>query len=501
MTPREAYGKLSDKSKGTAYLGSTVGLLHWDQRTNIPRKGHPYRAGQIALLVQMIHRRVTDPEIGELLAVVEHSDLVRTPESVEAVNVREWRRTFDRVTKIPESLAVELARTTAEAQAVWEKARPENDWKTFKPYLAKIVDLKREEAHAVGFAREPYDALLDHYEQGATALDLEPLFRRLVAALRKLLDRIQGSPRQPPQLPAMHFPIEDQRALGLEAAQKLGYDIEAGRLDISAHPFTTGLGPGDVRITARYRDRSLQEGFFSVIHEAGHAMYHQGLPLEHWGSPICRPASLGINESQSRMWENMVARSRAFWEHFHPIASDRFPPLRNVSLDDFVFSLNEVRPSLIRTDADEVTYNLHVVLRFELEIALTRKDLEVDDLPEAWNYKTREYLGLTPQDYSHGVMQDVHWSGGSIGYFPTYTLGNLCAAQFLAAARQELGDLDSYFRRGEFSPLLRWLREKIHSQGSRYLPRNLLKTVTGEDLNPEHFVEYVEQKYSALYGL
>ncbi|MCA1960474.1 MAG: carboxypeptidase M32, partial [Desulfomonile sp.] len=353
--------------------------------------------------------------------------------------------------------------------------------------------------NALGFVQEPYDALLDHYEQGVTARDLEPIFSRLVPALKDLLDRIKGSSRAAPRLPDMRFPIEEQKAFALETAQRLGYDIEAGRLDMSAHPFTTALGPGDVRITARYNETSISEGFFSAIHEAGHAMYHQGLPLEHWGEPLCRPISLGINESQSRLWENMVARSRSFWEHFFPIASQRFPTLRAVALDDFLYTLNEVHPSLIRTEADEVTYNLHIVLRFELEVALTRGDLLVDDLPEAWNLRTRNYLGLTPPDYAQGLMQDVHWSSGAIGYFPTYTLGNLCAAQFLHAARQDLGDLDALFRRGEFAPLLGWLREKIHSQGSRFLPGDLLKAVTGQGLSPDYFIEYLEEKYGSLY--
>jgi carboxypeptidase Taq len=238
-----------------------------------------------------------------------------------------------------------------------------------------------------------------------------------------------------------------------------------------------------------------------VIHEAGHAMYHQGLPLEYWGQPLCRPISLSINESQSRLWENMVARSHAFWRHFYPQAQERFASLQDVPMDDFLLSVNEVAPNLIRVEADEVTYNLHILLRFELEVALMRDDLHVDDLPDAWNEKMSAYLGLTPPDHAEGVMQDVHWSGGSIGYFPTYTLGNLYGAQFLAKARIDLGDLDAQFERGEFSAFLGWLREKIHSQGTRYLPRDLLRVVTGEDLEPRYLIEYLERKYGDLYGI
>jgi len=299
----------------------------------------------------------------------------------------------------------------------------------------------------------------------------------------------------------MRFPIADQESFAKAVAIRIGYDMDAGRLDVSAHPFTTGIGPGDVRITTRYKESSFSEAFFSVIHEAGHALYHQGLPLEHWGTPFCRPVSLGINESQSRMWENMVARSSAFWRRFYPEARAKFSALHDVPFESFLLSVNEVTPSLIRTEADEVTYNLHVLLRFELEVALVRGDLQVDDLPAVWNEKMRAYLGLTPPDYSSGVMQDVHWSSGSIGYFPTYTLGNLSAAQFFAKANEQITDLEYQISRGDFSELLGWLRRNIHSQGSRYLPRDLIRHVTGEDLDSKYLIDYLNRKYTKIYML
>ncbi len=297
------------------------------------------------------------------------------------------------------------------------------------------------------------------------------------------------------------FPIADQRAFAIEVAKQIGYDFRGGRLDVSAHPFTIGIGPGDVRITTRYSENDLSEAFFSTMHEAGHAIYHQGLPLEHWGTPFCRPISLGVNESQSRMWENLVARSLPFWEHFYPQAQARFTSLENVQVKDFYFLVNEVVPSLIRTEADEVTYNLHILLRFELEVLISRGDLDVEDLPTAWNEKMEAYLGLTPPDYALGVMQDVHWSSGSIGYFPTYTLGNLYSAQFFARAEQDLGNLSDQMARGEFAQLREWLRDKIHSQGSRYLPKDLVRTVTGEGLNPGCLIDYLERKYITVYRL
>ncbi len=499
MNSYEAYDRLRTHSKETAYLASTISVLAWDQRTQIPSKGHPHRVAQLSFLEKILHQRLTDPSIGEWLTAVETTNLVEDPLSVEAVNIRDWRRSYDRATKIPEDLAVELARATAEAQAVWETARPANDWNGFKPHLEHIVALKREEAQALGYEREPYDALLDDYERGETATDLEPVFDRLTRSLVHLLNRLRGSPSGSESLVGgRSYPAADQEGFGKFVAQSLGYEMDAGRLDVSAHPFTTGIGPGDSRITTRYSEDDFGEGFFAIVHEAGHAMYHQGLPLEHWGEPFCRPISLGINESQSRMWENMVARSEAFWRHFFPRAQDLFPSLAAVRMNDFLGAINRVTPDLIRVEADEVTYNLHILMRFELERAIMIGDLSVDDLPSAWNEKTGHYLGLTPPDHATGVMQDVHWSAGAIGYFPTYTLGNLYAAQFFAKANEELGDLESLFARGEFAPLLEWLRQNIHSQGTRYLPRDLVRTVTGEDLNPQYLIDYLDRKYGRL---
>jgi carboxypeptidase Taq len=405
------------------------------------------------------------------------------------------------MTRIPETLAVEIARAASEGQSVWEKARPKDDWVSFKPYLERLVDLKRAEAEALGYAYEPYDALLDGYEEGETATRLAPVMTDLASSLKRLLERIVGKGRPPREsVNGRRFPVGAQKEFAQTVAAKLGYDFQGGRLDESAHPFTSGIGPGDVRITARYSETHFNEGFFAVIHEAGHAMYHQGMPQDHWGEPFCRAASLGVHESQSRMWENMVARSRPFWEHFFPMARERFPCLWDSSMDSFVLEVNEVKPSLIRVEADEVTYNLHVLLRFELERALMRKDLTVDDLPEAWNAKMRDYLGVTPDNHKDGVMQDVHWSGGSIGYFPTYTLGNIYAAQLFETAQEELGDLARHFATGDFSVLLNWLRQRVHSQGARFQPRDLVRNITGRDLDPSPLVRYLESKYSQLYG-
>jgi carboxypeptidase Taq len=317
-----------------------------------------------------------------------------------------------------------------------------------------------------------------------------------------LLSAIQGSSRRPDRaILHRHFPKGDQERFARLAAAKIGYDLEGGRLDPTAHPFSTGIGPGDVRITTRYDENCFSMAFFSVLHETGHALYDQGLPVEHWGSPMGDAVSLGIHESQSRMWENLVGRSPGFWKFFYPQAQQAFPCLDGVNLSAFHLAINEVRPDLIRTEADEVTYNLHILLRFELERALIRGDLQVAELPDAWNEKMRDFLGLTPPNHAQGVMQDVHWSGGHFGYFPTYTLGNIYAAQFFARAERDLGAQAENFSRGDFAPLLEWLRHQIHSQGKRYRPRELVQAVTGEDLNPEYLINYLTKKFGELYDV
>jgi carboxypeptidase Taq len=502
MTKEEAYTKLCAWSAGIGYLSSAMALLHWDHCTYIPKKGASHRAEVMAHLAGIRHRTFTDPHVADLLAAVDGTDLTDDPLSVEAVNIREWKRNYSRAVKIPEKLATDLAKAGADGQTVWEEARPANDWKAFEPRLELLVDLKKEEADLIGYDTERYDALLDLFEPGETSQSLEPKFKRLIPALVELLSQIKGkSPAKGLRIEDRKFQRADQEAFAIAVAESIGYDMKGGRLDVSAHPFTTGIGPGDVRITTRYSENDFNEAFFAVIHEAGHAMYHQGLPLDHWGTPFCSPSSLSINESQSRMWENMVARSMGFWKHFFPVARQKFPCLAEVELEDFYFSFNEVTPNFIRVEADEVTYNIHVLLRFELELALMRNDLSVKDLPEAWNEKMTKYLGLTPPNFSLGVMQDVHWSGGAIGYFPTYTLGNMYAAQFFAKAQEELGDLEAGFAEGNFADLLSWLRKNIHGQGGRYRPRDLIETVTGNPLDPDYLIDYLNKKYAELYRL
>jgi carboxypeptidase Taq len=502
MNPEQAYQWLADHNRETALLASAEQLLAWDQRTFIPPKGHAHRARQLSVLARLIHEREIDPQVGEHLARMEGSDLVADPLSPEAVNLREWRRNYDRAVKIPPKLAEALALAAAEGQTAWEEARPKNDWGAFAPFLERLVQLSRDAAEALTYTTEPYDALLDGFEVGETAAGLESLFSALRDTLVRLLDDIQGSSRTPEvSVLQRHFPQPLQEQFCREAVAQIGYDFSAGRLDYSAHPFSSGLGPGDARITTRYDEGFFNAAFFGALHEAGHALYEQGLPPEHWGAPRGMAASLGIHESQSRTWENLVGRSLGFWRGLYPRAQEVFSALRDVKLEVFHFAVNRVAPSLIRVEADEVTYNLHIILRFELERALINGSLQVRDLPAAWNAKMQEYLELTPPDDRDGVMQDVHWSAGLFGYFPTYTLGNMYAAQFWAAAATDLGDLEGMFAQGEFAPFLAWLREHIHSQGGRYRPRDLVRQVTGQEREARFLVEYLTNKFKDLYGV
>jgi len=502
MTAQEAYEWLKEYSQESAYLESFARLAGWDQATYTPKKGHAHRARMQATLAKLLHQRATHPRVGEMLACIEQSNGSFEPDSVEAVNLREWRRAYDLQTKIPERLAVELAQATSEGQAIWEEARPKNDWENYKPVLKKIFSLTREVADAIGYREERYDALLDRYEPGATTRQLSVVFEQLREATVALLERIRGSSRQPNSaVLRRRFHREAQEAFGREVIARIGFDLEAGRLDVVAHPFMQGIGPGDVRLTTRYLEDFFNTGFFGIVHEMGHGLYGQGLLPEHFGTPMGSEISLGIHESQSRTWENLVGRSLGFWRYFWPRAQQCFESLRDVRLEDFHFAINEVKPSLIRVEADEVTYNLHILIRFEVERALLRGELAIDEAPEAWNAKYREYLGLEPPEIRNGLMQDVHWSAGLIGYFPTYSLGNLYGAQFFAQAEKDLGPLERQFEQGAFAPLLNWMQEKIHRQGSRYWPRDLLRHVTGEDLNPQYLIDYLNRKFGMLYKI
>jgi carboxypeptidase Taq len=499
----EAYADLIRRTKEASLLGSCASLLDWDEQTYMPRQGATHRAEQLALLARLRHEMATAPEVGQLLAEVEGSEVVRDADSVPAANVREIRRAYDRAVKLPKELVEELARVTSLAKQVWQEARKRKEFARFEPWLEKVVRLKRQEAEAVGYQGAPYDALLDEYEPGATTAQISRTFAALREELVPLVGAILGSGRQPDRgILEREYPVDRQEVFGQAAAAAIGFDFAAGRLDRTVHPFCSTMGPGDCRLTTRYNPHFFNEAFFGVLHEAGHGMYEQGLDPHHAGTPAGSPASLGIHESQSRLWENQVGRGRPFWEHFFPRARQVFfDALADVRLDDFLFAVNDVRPSFIRVEADEATYNMHIILRFELEQALVRGDLKPADVPGVWNERFQKSFQLTPPDDAQGCLQDIHWSMGGIGYFPTYTLGNLYAAQFMEHARKDLDGLDEDFRRGEFGQLKGWLNEKVHRHGLRYRAGELCRRVTGKPLSHKPLIAYLRDKFGPLYAI
>ncbi|RMF86122.1 MAG: carboxypeptidase M32 [Planctomycetota bacterium] len=474
-------------------------MLDWDQETYLPKRGATERAGQLALLAGMIHERRTSDELAGMLSILERED---DDDYVVATNVREMRRTYDRAVKLPKELVEEIARTTTLAKGAWAEARRESAFSKFSPFLEKLLDLKRQAADHIGWNTEPYDALMDEYEPGALAADVERVFAAVRAEVVPLVAAIKDAPRQPDlDILKRPCPVDAQREFNYKIAAAIGFDFDAGRIDVSTHPFCTSTSPNNVRLTTRYDEHYMPMSLFGVMHEAGHGMYEQGLLVEHAGTPMGMAVSLGIHESQSRLWENQVGRSRPFWEHFFGALQQQFPSLADVSLDDWYFAINNVRPSLIRVEADEVTYGLHIMLRFDLERRMIRNELAVKDVPEAWNAGMQELLGITPPNDAEGCLQDIHWSIGTFGYFPTYQLGNLYAAQFVAKARADLPDLDDQFRQGRFDGLLDWLRKNIHQHGQRYRPTELVKVVTGRELSHEPYIAALKAKFEPLYGL
>ena len=500
---RKVYEQLCEHVRETALVESIRSVLGWDEQTYMPPQGGEYRAEQITWLAAASHRRRTDPRLGEWLAACEDSEFMSEPHGDTATVVRELKRDYEKRSRLPQSLVEEMARATVLGQQSWIQARKDDDFASFSPVLSQIIELKRQQAEAVGYTESPYDALLDDYEPGETAAKVDRVLSSLREDLVPLVAAIAESSCQPPvEILSRSYPVHLQKEMGEQASAAIGFDFQRGRLDITHHPFCSGMGPFDCRITTRYDEHFFPMAFFGILHESGHGIYDQGLRTDWYGLPPGEFISLGIHESQSRMWENQVGRSRPFWQGMFPTLQEKFTTaLSDVSLDDFYFALNEVKPSLIRVEADEATYNLHIIIRFELEQALIQGDLQVPDLPGAWREKYREFLGIEPPSDADGVLQDIHWSAGLIGYFPTYSLGNLYSAQFFAQAERELDDLPGMFARGEFEPLKTWLQEKIHQPGKCYRAGELVEKVTGESLSHEPLLAYLREKLAPLYQL
>jgi len=485
----------------TSLLESTLALLEWDEHTGLPKEAGLYRADQVTFLSGLTHQRKTDPKLGDWLLELSQSPLAQDPNSDIGATIRGLKRDFDRNIQLPESLVKRTAHAISVGQQVWAASKETNDFKTFLPYLAEIVSLRREEATLLSHNRAcKYDSLLDQYEEEATTDEVVSVFSELRIQLVELVLSIANSESGPTGRSLLGtFEIDKQKQLSRWVAEKIGYQFERGRLDETEHPFCTTLGPNDHRILTRYFEESFSSGLFGSLHEAGHGMYEQGLPTEWFGMPAGSAASLGVHESQSRLWENMIGRSREFWQWCLPEASRIFPQLADFSVVQVSSELNRVEPSLIRIEADEATYNLHILIRFELERELIDGNLTCEDLPQAWSDRYQTYLGIRPANHAVGVMQDVHWSAGLIGYFPTYTLGNIFAAQLMVAAKEELGDLDCMISQGDFRPLLLWLREKVHKHGRCFKPTQLIANACHAPLSSKPLMDYLGKKLKPLY--
>jgi carboxypeptidase Taq len=496
------FAELKQRLRTIEDLEDAQKVLLWDQATYMPRGGAEARGRQLALLSSLAHDRLTDPAIGRLLDSVTPWAEAQGAESDQAALVRVARRDYDRATRVPSTFVHRLAEHTAATYHAWQSARPANDFASVRPLLDKTVALSRELASFYPAQTHPFDALVDRAEEGMTVHGVRALFDDLRPNLVKLLSAIRTRPMADDRCLHGDFPEPAQRAFAETVVRRFGYDFNRGRNDKTAHPFMIKVGKGDIRITGRCRTDELSDGLFSTLHEAGHAMYEQGVDERLDGTPLYHGTTWGVHESQSRLWENIVGRSLAFWRYWYPQLQAAFPKLAGVELDSFHRAINKVSPSLIRTDADEVTYNLHVMLRFDLELDMLEGNLTVADLPHAWRARMESDLGVTPTDDSDGALQDMHWYSGIVGgQFQSYTLGNIMSAQFFAAARRDLGDVDAQMAAGEFTPLRRWLSDRIYRHGRKFTAAETVRRATGEALSIKPYVAYLGTKYRALYGL
>jgi len=495
MSGCSPYDELLDLYREISYLGGAVSLVEWDRETYMPPGSSKGRSNVMQALTGTIHRMFTSERMGVLLGEAERCEL----SDEESAVVREIGRKYERMTALPEELVRELNRTTSLANDAWVRAKKNNDTSGFLPYLERIVDLKIQAAEHIGYGKEPYDALLDEFEPGLAASRaaeiLGSLRERLVPLVRRILDegarfkKLQGE-----------FPIDVQRKYCLRTAADLGYDLNRGRLDISAHPFTTGSNL-DVRITTRFDEMDLTQGLFSTIHETGHALYEQGFLESNYDTPLAEAASYGVHESQSRFYENIIGRSRQFWVPRWEGLRTSFSALKRMDIEDFHRAVNIVEPNLIRVEADEVTYNLHILVRFEIERDLLNGNIETSEVPLVWNDKYEKYLGRVPGTDTEGCLQDIHWAHGYFGYFPSYSIGNLISAQLYKSMLRDIPDLMERVEGGDLRGPLEWLRGRVHRYGKLHEVEDLIKVSTGGALDPDHFIDYLREKYSSLHGI
>ncbi|MBN56060.1 MAG: carboxypeptidase [Euryarchaeota archaeon] len=497
----EAYEELLARLKDIDLISQIGGLISWDQEVLMPPKAAVLRAEQLAWISKTGHEKLTDQRIGVLISQLESENGL---DDVEMANVRLARESYDRATKLPTEFVEEMAKHRSRAQISWTEARASDDFSIFRDDLAKAVELARAKADYLGYDALRYDALLDLYETGLTVERVDPLFAGLRENVAPLIRAVMDRGRRPDisWIENNSWPQEAQEKLSHSVAEAIGFDFGAGRRDASTHPFCGGPNPDDVRWTTRYNESDPFGSLYGSMHETGHGTYEQGRRRDLDFQPAGQANGLGVHESQSRLWENQVGRSREFCEWALPLWKECFPEnMEGVGVEELWQAVNLVEPSLIRVEADEATYNLHIMIRYEIEKMLIGGDIEVDDLPDAWDEMYEEFLGIRAPNRALGVLQDIHWSMGAFGYFPTYTLGNLYAAQLLEAARDDLPDHDSQIKRGDFQPLLDWMRSKVHNRGSILMPAELIEEATGDSPSPDAFVRYLGSKIERLYGV
>ncbi len=498
----EPYDDLIERVHELANLNGVVEMLEWDMETYMPPKAHGDRGQQLATVQGTRHERFIDPQLGSYLDALQEESVNAQLDDAQRANVRAFGRDYERAVKLPSELVRELAKTKSTAIEAWLRAKKASDFSIFAPLLEKTFALKQRVAECIGYEEAPYDAHLDEYEPNMTIAELKPLFNDLRAKLVPIVETLVDAEFDPDlSVLRQPCPVPEQREFVTMLSRAMGYDYERGRLDETEHPFTIGAND-DVRITTHYYEENIASAIFSTIHEAGHGLYQQGFLREHFRTPMAEPISLGIHESQSRLWENIIGRSERFWHHYYPKLQETFPSqFREVPLRDFHAAINHVEPSLIRIEADEVTYNLHILVRFDIERMLFEGEVEIQETPQVWNELMEKYLGITPPNDAKGVLQDVHWPTGLFGYFPTYALGNLYSVQFYNTAREEIDGLDAKIAAGELLPLKQWLNEHIHHPARMYFPNDLCERVTGQRLSTDPFIEYLKEKYSGIYGI
>ena len=496
---KHEYEALKETMQWIADLQNAGAVLMWDQETYMPEEGAAFRAQQLASLSGIAHEHFTAEENSTRIDRLEKDDSLS---DLQERNVERIGEDLEKANKYSTAFVRELSKAQSEAFQAWQKAKEANDFGAFAPQLERMVELKQQESTLLGFEEHPYDALLDSFEPGLTTQEVERVFEGLKKELTPLLREIHSCKVPDDSLMFRSYDEDEQWSFSMEVLKTMGYDLKKGRQDLSTHPFTISFSPEDVRVTTRMDANNLHEAIWSSIHEGGHALYEQGLSKEAYGMPGGEACSLSVHESQARLWENIIGRGYPFWQHFFPKLQEQFPgSMSDVSLDRFYTAINTVRPSLIRTNADELSYHFHIMLRFEIEKALIEGSLDVKDVPDRWNEKVREYLGIEVPSDAKGCLQDVHWSHGGIGYFPTYSLGSLYSAQFYAQAKEDINDLEGSIAKGDLQPLLDWLRDRIHSNGRLKKPGELCEKVTGKELDPAYFMTYAKEKYGAIYPL